>query len=522
MLLYFLIFGVVISGIFLYYSYYIAPRLNPSYKAMQYLKNGKVYDAIIEFKKALDRKPDDFVIHAKLADLYLQENEIDQAVSHLEQIISINKYNYEVEKVEIQKKLARAYDLREEYDKALQVYLEILNYMPLDADSLYYIAFTALGQEEFEIAQKYFEKLVKMLPDSFEVAFAAGICSYQNQRINDSATYFKLASSLRPGSDIANIAYAFALQRKGDFRQALLALQKIGDTDKDPEVIFIARRLQGILLMQSRKFDESVKVFQELISFLKKNEMADALLMTLYDIGFACIKAEKTNLAYQYWNELYELDKSYKKVQHLVTLLRKEMELEYKYTLEESEFSVEEYIQPWLEDSFPKDFLWNLCGLKSDKQINFRGLMTTARLSKGTSDKADLGAEQFVNYDNILQFIKLNVENFRIVSNRIVSKLGYKVDQILTTYRENDGVDFLAVSPEKEKVLVWVRRWEKTKVGEIPLRNFAQAINDMKTARGIFITSADLTPTAESSLENLSKVKVVRPDELAMLLEGLL
>ncbi len=522
MLLYFLIFGVILSGIFLYYSYYIAPRLNPSYKAMQYLKNGKVYDAIIEFKKALDRRPDNFVIHAKLADLYLQENEIDQAVSHLERVLAINKYNYEVEKVDVQKKLARAYDLREEYDKALQVYLDILNYMPLDVDSLYYISFTALGQEEFEIAQKYLEKLIKMMPDNFEVAFAAGICSYQNQRINDAVTYFKSASSLRPASDIANIAYAFSLQRKGDFRQALLSLQKIGEADKDPEVIFIARRLQGILLMQYRKFDESVKMFQELISFLKKNDMTDALLMILYDIGFACIKAEKTNLAYQYWNELYELDKSYKKVQHLITLLRKEMEIEYKYAIEESEGSVEDYIQPWLEESFPKDFLWNVCGLKSDKQINIRGLMTTGRLSKGISEKQNIGVEQFVNYDNIVQFAKLNVENFKIISNRLVAKLGYKVDQILTTYRENDGVDFLAVSPEKEKVLIWVRRWEKTKVGEIPLRNFAQAINDIKANGGLFITSAELTQTAENSLTNLSKVKVIRPDELAILLEGLL
>jgi len=100
MLLYFLVIGIVVSGIFLYYSHYIAPRLNPAYKAEQYLKNGRMYDAIIEFKKALDRKPDDFVMHYKLANIYLAENEIDQAVSHLEKILFLNKYNYEVEKIE--------------------------------------------------------------------------------------------------------------------------------------------------------------------------------------------------------------------------------------------------------------------------------------------------------------------------------------------------------------------------------------------------------------------------------------
>ncbi|MCX7678348.1 MAG: tetratricopeptide repeat protein [Spirochaetes bacterium] len=520
MLLYFLVFGIVISGLFLYYSYYIAPRLNPKYKAEQYLKNGKIFDAIIEFKKALDKKPDDFEIHAKLADIYLNENEIDQAVSHLEKVLALNKYNYAVEKTDIQKKLAKAYDLREEYEKALQLYLEILTTMPMDVDSLYYIAFTALGQEEFEIAQRYFDKLVKLLPNNFEVNFATGICCYQNQKTNDAVNYFKTASSLHPSSDIANLALAFALQRKSDYRQALLAVKKINEMEKDREIVFVTRRLRGILLLQSRNFDEAVKVFQELLDYLKKNDMQDAVMMTLFDLGFVCIKAEKTALAYQYWNELYEMDKSYKKIQHLVTLLRKEMDVDYKLFTEEDESSIEEHFRAWLEETFPKDFLWQLCGLKSDKEINIRGLLTSTRISKATEIKSESDFS-YVNYDNIEQFNKMNVENFRITANRLVSKLGYKVDQILTTYRESDGVDFLAVTPEKEKVLIWVRRWIKTKVGEIPLRNFAQAINDMKASKGIFITSSELTPSAENSLSNLSKVQVIRPDELASLLEGL-
>lgn len=522
MLVYFLVFGILVSGIFLYYSYYIAPKLNPKYKAEQYLKNGKIYDAIIEYKKALDKKPDDFEVHAKLADIYLSENEIDQAVTHLEKIISLNKYNYAVEKIDIQKKLAKAYDLREEYEKALTIYLDILNSMPMDQDSLYYVAFTALGQEEFEIAQRYFDRLVKLLPNNFEVNFAAGICNYQNQKITEAINYFKNAASLHPTSDIANLACAFAYQRKSDYRQALLFIQKINEAEKDREIVFITRRLRGILLLQLRKYDDSVKVFQELLDFLKKNEMSDAVMMTLHDLGFVCIKAEKTTLAYEYWNELYETDKSYKNIQHLVTLLRKEMEIDYKLVSEESEINLEDYYRAWLEEIFPKNFLWELCGLKSDKEINIRGLLTTTRITKTTEIKAESEGISYVNFDTIEQFNKMNVENFKITANRLVSKLGYKVDQILTTYRESDGVDFLALSPEKQKVLIWVRRWTKTKVGEIPLRNFAQAINDIKASKGIFITSSDLTPSAENSLQNLSKVQVVRPEELAVLLEGLL
>jgi len=521
MILYLLIFSVLVSGLFLYYTYYISPRLNPLNKAEAYLKNEQLYEAILEYKKALDRNPGDFVIHARLANIYLRQNEIDQAVMHLEKILELNVFNYEVEKLDVQKKLAGAYQERDEPEKAFQMYHDILRFFPVDQDALYNVTFMALGQEEFEIAQRYAEKLVKQMPNSFEVVFAAGICSFQNQRINDAANYFKLAASLKPGSDIANLAAAFAMQRKGDYRLALSYAQKIPENGGDPGVAFVSRRLQGLLLLQGRKLDDAVKLFEELLDFVKKNDMQEELLVVLYDIGFAAVKAERTNQAYEYWNELYRIDKSYKKVQALVMLLRREMEIDYRTAREESEYSIDDYAEVWLEESFPKDFLWNICGLKSDRELNIRGIMTTARVSSGSSDGSDLAVGFGANFENIERFIGMNVENFRIASNRLLAKMGYKVDQILQTYRENDGVDFLAVSPEKEKVLVWVRRWSKTKVGEIPLRNFAQAINDMKAKKGVFVTSSELTQAAETSLKNLSKVVIVQPDELASLLEGL-
>jgi restriction endonuclease Mrr len=57
-------------------------------------------------------------------------------------------------------------------------------------------------------------------------------------------------------------------------------------------------------------------------------------------------------------------------------------------------------------------------------------------------------------------------------------------------------------------------------VGEIPLRNFAQAINDAKAKQGYFFTTSPLTPAAEGILKNLEKVRVVYPDEFLRLLQN--
>ena len=97
------------------------------------------------------------------------------------------------------------------------------------------------------------------------------------------------------------------------------------------------------------------------------------------------------------------------------------------------------------------------------------------------------------------------------------------MDEILPSYREADGVDFLAVDPAtRDKTLVWVRRWRDLRVSEIPLRNFAQAVNDAKAKQGLFITTSELSSVGEDAVKRLSKVRVVAPEELGNTLAGLI
>lgn len=512
----------IFLGLLAYYLFYIAPKLNPLNRAENFLKQDRVPEAVIEYKKALDANPDDFVVHYRLAGLYYTLKEADQAILHLEEVLRINKYNYEVEKLEVERKLAGSYFARDDMEKAFQIFLDILKVFPGDEETLYQVSFILLGQEEFEIGQKYFDRLARIAKDDFDCLFGAGICSYQNQKINDSIAYFKTAVTLRPQSDIANLALAFALQKGKDYRQAAASAARVADTALDPPVKFISKRLLAFLHIQARKAEEGIRVFEEMLDFTKKNDMQEELLMTLYDIGFACIRAERSSHAYDYWNELYQLDKSFKNVQSLVTLLRRELEADAKRMKDDLESPVSESVENWIANAFPANFLWEICGLKSDRKVDLRNIMVTTRISLGKDDALD-GISSRDDRDRVEAFSALDSENFRILSNRVVSKIGYKVDQILQTYREADGVDFLAYSLQtKEKALIWVRRWTQTRVGEIPLRNFAQAINDMKAREGLFITAADLTDGAVVALKQLSKVTVVQPAELNALLKDLI
>ena len=132
MLIPILVSAIVILGTIFAYMYYIAPKLNPINKAENYLAMNMVDEAIREYKKILDRNPSNFMVHYKLAELYFKRDELDKGVLHLEKIIRINKFNYEVEKIEVQHRLAKAYLLRKEIENAFEIYLDMLKFYPGD------------------------------------------------------------------------------------------------------------------------------------------------------------------------------------------------------------------------------------------------------------------------------------------------------------------------------------------------------------------------------------------------------
>ena len=520
MLYFFLVFTIIVLGLVYVYAFLIAPRINPLNRAQNYISQNMIEEAVTEYKKILDVEPKNFTVHYKLADLYLKKKDIDQSAIHLEEVMKIGKFNFEIDKADVMKKLAGVYLSRDELDRAFQTYLDIVKFYPTDHEALYQVSFISLGQELFDLAQRFFERLIKQSKKNFEIFFGAAMAFLQNQKIEEAVVTLKDALAIDPHSDIANIAMSFIQQKKRDFKTAINYARMVADSSKDLNAIFIAKRHLGFLFIQAKKPEEGLKAFEDILEIAKKNDMTDETNMLLYDMGFAAIKAEKTQPAYEYWNELYKLDRSYKNVQWLTTLLRKEMDRDtkQKQALDES---IVDYIDEWIENSFPNNYIWKICGLKSDKAIDLSNVVIPAKIKSreenGEKFKLDLNGGERVE-----QFNKIDGENFRIISGRLVTKLGYKVDDILSTYRESDGVDFLGHAlSNKEKTLIWVRRWRGTKIGEIPLRNFAQAVNDQKAKQGLFISTTSLTDTGEAALTKLNKVTYVSPEQVAELLEGL-
>lgn len=504
--------ALIFLGGLLYFILHVAPKFDPKNKAEEYLRNNQFFEAINEYKKILNDRPLDFITHYRLAEIYFRTKDFDNALVHYEMVLSIGNFNYEVDKVDIQKKVANIYMGRDDFYNAFKISSEILKSYPSNEDALYNTAFISLGQEEFEFSQRQFSKLIKLEVKNFNVYFAAGISAYQNQKGNESIEYFRKAVELKPDSEIANLAMALALKRKSNYNKSYNFVTKLLGRVTDPDVLFVLMRLEAFLLLHLRRYDEALKKFEILLQFAKSNGFEEESLLTEYDLGFACIMAEKTGKAYDYWNKLGEKKRIYKNLQNLIMTLRREMDSSSKDLYNES---ISDFVDDWMKNSFSNNLLWDICGLKSEEKVNLRDILTSMKAMGDSKESSGDSPVISSDVDYINSFVKLDTETFRIISNRLVEKIGYKVDQILTTYKESDGVDFMAKNKDTgAPVYVWVRRWTKMKVGEISLRNLAQAVNDMKAKEGVLMTTAELTEGALNSMDMLKKIRVVLPDEL--------
>lgn len=512
--------AVIFLGVVVYYMYFIAPKLNPVNRAEILLQQNKVEEAIVELQKVLDAAPYDISTHKKLADLYQSQSKDELAAKHLERLTEINRFNNDIVKGDIYRTLARMYLKKGQVDKSFEKYYELIKEFPTDSESLYHVGFIALGQELFESAYKYLELLSRQEKNNYEILFGAGISALQSQRTAEAINLFKSALAVEPDSDITNIALSFAYYKKRDYKNAMNSIKQVAENSNDENAMFIAKRLLGFIYVEAGKLALAVKHFDEIRDFCTEHNWEEELRFTLYDLGFAALLDDKVELAYECWNKLYQIDRNFRNIQDLITRLRKEMDS--KGSKFEEQKPVVSEASAWKDHAFPENFVWNICGLKSENRVDIGTIITTGRTpivrEKKEYDESETGVKD-INFESLY---KLDSENFRSVAYRVCEKLGLIIDEILNTYRESDGVDFLAFQKDnKTKTLVWVRRWKGTSVGEIPLRNFAQAINDAKAKQGYFITTSPLTPSAESILKNLEKVNVIYPEEMLKLLKGL-
>jgi len=196
------------------------------------VQTGSFPEAMEQFEKALEIKPDYAGAHNNLGYSLMQEGQPDQAIP--------------------------------EYEKALAI-------DPNLAEGHYNLGVALLGKGKWDEAIAQFTVALDIRPDYADANSNLGVALYSKGQIDEAISYFQKALQNNPDQVQAHRVLGKALLAKGQVAEAITQLQTALTIDPNSPQ---AHRLLGIAFMRNGQVDEGVAQFQEALRL--KPDFAEA------------------------------------------------------------------------------------------------------------------------------------------------------------------------------------------------------------------------------------------------------
>jgi tetratricopeptide (TPR) repeat protein len=180
------------------------------------LKKGKLDEAILEYRRALEIKPKDAEAHRDLGNVFLKEGKLDEAISEYQKALEI-KPNF----LGARSNLGGALFQKGQMDEAVEQFQKALELRPEKAAeaAVRYnlgIALSQKGQLNEALAQ--YQKSVEINPDYAEARNGLGVALAKKGQMYEAIEQFEEALRIRPDFSPAqdNLARARAMVRQSD------------------------------------------------------------------------------------------------------------------------------------------------------------------------------------------------------------------------------------------------------------------------------------------------------------------
>jgi tetratricopeptide (TPR) repeat protein len=253
--------------------------------AQAYNNRGEYVDKAIEhYRLALKADPTATQISEELAEIYIQANRLRDAVTDAEEALKTNPDDLNMRRL-----LARIYTrligdtqqnrVNEEYlKKAIEQYSRIAEKTPNDAATWLMLGRLHKVSQNSPESEKAFKKAMELEPDNEEVLTGLAMVYADVGDTKSAAGLLRRASDKNP-SVRTLAALAAAYEQLRDYDNAASALRKALELAPDnPE---IKRGLAQNLLF-SDEYDESLKLFQEIVTAEPKDAQAWMRISQIY------------------------------------------------------------------------------------------------------------------------------------------------------------------------------------------------------------------------------------------------
>lgn len=489
-------------------------------RALELAQKGAYVDARTIVRPRLDRDPDDIQAHYVMSRIYAFEGNTHQELEHLREVRRIGRYSgVGFKPAEVLARIGQLYYEDDRFAESFESYLDALNYDSANETALAHVAFMAVGQEQFQIADGFFRRLVKAAPSVVDYRIARGVC-LSMLRSKEANEEFQLAISLSPRNQTAQFLYALHLYREQQYERTKEILDKLLPAVEDELVSYIVSRLGAAIYYMSGEYQKALQLAESCLQLAVRQdwekEEYDARLSVAY-LSILNSDLEKAN------EHLLELEIRNPADDLVMKISDFRMDLEEQVAevdrVSPRGFDFRAHMQDWVRNRFAEDSIFKLSGLGEEEEFDVLSFFTREGQMRSRPER-----RQELDPDALIErFNNLKGDSFLQACQSIMANLGFKMASNLN-YRDKDGADFIAnsLSDKKVKALFRIRQWRNQPISDIFLRDQQNYMNELKVNQGFVVAGARLTTGAETASANLKKITIVNDMAFAEILQRIL
>jgi len=506
------IFLLIVGGsiILIYLAYFVAVLFQSDYaRAMQYEKEGLIDNAISAYLDHITKYPDHLLSHYRLGKLYLTKSLFEKVMEEFETVLKLAESKRIIfpEELEIYKVLVKIYADNSRLTEAFLTHRKILEISLNSLESLKYVAFCYIGADQYDTAREYFEKYLELVPDNADMRFYYGLLLYQLGSPDDEVIE-EMKKVLQADSHYFNAYEVLGyLYLKTDLKQALKNFQ-------------IARGLTKIF-KKKITYDIMVAMCHALLGQMEK---AGAIARELLKYADGLDVKTRTTIYYLTVYTHFFLKRQEEFTEYLHLLIKNDFSFIDIYEVYQTESDTKTGKEK-IKEHF-KNFVMNQKFQSiSERFLSYRGINMKVTESvflrwKNTrsmiiGEKRSTGEEKSV-VRNAVEFSQLTLSSFKKVSEKLVKRLGFIIDNTLPTKK---GFDCIGRMGELDiPQLILVRNWTGV-IGEIQISEVYEEMEKLSFKAGVLITCGEYTAAAQT-LANSYNIKLINIDVIDRILSS--
>ncbi|PJZ53238.1 tetratricopeptide repeat protein [Leptospira adleri] len=495
-------------------SFLIQTKKDAFEKALALAAMGNYVDARVIIRDILDNSPSNVRAHYVIAKIYAMEGDTTNEARHLEKIKKIGTYEKGINEVAVSNRIADIYYQQDLFEEALFHYLDTVQIDSENAEANVRIAFMALGQKEFGIADRFLSKIPNEKIKVASIFIGKGVIAAALRKGNP-VEFFAKAYELDPASPVGGFLYALSLTRDGKYDEATKVANSVADLIEDDYVRYTIFQFLMCNYILQKNLSEALKHARLCMEMARNSGWKQEMIDSDVHFSLLAVKLGKLEEASEY---LIEAESERIDDKRIIDLANYKFQLETKRAdankAAQSGFSLDEEIGRIFGELFPMERFYELSGLKSSKSFHIKGIIDEQG-NKLLADVSKIGVGVLDHYR------QLKGVEFKNLCVRIVMALNYTVSREVPN-KEGDGLNLTGLNKtDKEtRALFKFRKWKDAKISDIFLRDTIAQLKELGVDKAFVLGDAEFTEGAKRFLtDNPSLLTVVYGKDLEELLK---